>query len=125
MTDSWVYIVLFLNISEPSSASVEIFSTREEAEAEFVFGSSEDPDTSIMRFAVFAWDELPEWVQHKIAVVHALPSNQGVVCVDGVGGNTGNGSIWIDFDESPEFRRSVKTRQEQMIVELGISHEEE
>lgn len=127
MTDSWVYVTLFMNINNPKSATLKFFDGRNDALAEFV---SEQHNGSASRRAVFHWDELPEWVHHKVAALHTLPRGDkeappSVKYVDGVGGVLNDGTMWIDYYDDPEFRRTVATRQEQLHSELGIDPEEE
>ena len=126
MTDSWVYVTLFMNINNPKSATLKFFGARNDALAELVSDQHNGPNS---RRAVFHWDELPEWVHHKIAALHTLPREDKeaaplVKYVDGVGGVLNDGTMWIDYDDDPEFRRSIATRQEQLHSELGIDPEE-
>lgn len=126
MIKDWVFAVVFLNLKEPRAVSLEFYDTKEEAiRARNKLSANLSTRTDDVRpfsdlRAVFRWDELPEEIQTRAASLSILPLDRSSVrYVEGTGGRTRSG-VWVEFDDAPEFTRQIRTRQEELIVELGV-----
>lgn len=119
MIKDWVFAVVFLNLKQPRSVSLEFYDTEEEAiRARDKLPANLTTRTDDVRSfldlrAVLRWEELPEEIQTRAASLSILPLDAGAVrYVEGTGGKIRNG-VWVEYENGLDFENLIREKMKE------------
>lgn len=119
MIKDWVFAVVFLNLKQPRSVSLEFYDTEEEAiRARDKLPANLTTRTDDVRSfldlrAVLRWEELPEEIQTRAASLSILPLDVNTVrYVEGTGGKTRSG-VWVEYENGLDFENLIREKMKE------------
>lgn len=119
MIKDWVFAVVFLNLKQPRSVSLEFYDTEEEAiRARDKLPANLTTRTDDVRSfldlrAVLRWEELPEEIQTRAASLSILPLDADAVrYVEGTGGKTRSG-VWVEYENGLDFENLIREKMKE------------
>lgn len=119
MIKDWVFAVVFLNLKQPRSVSLEFYDTEEEAiRARDKLPANLTTRTDAIKpfldlRAVLRWEELPEEIQTRAASLSILPLDADAVrYVEGTGGKIRNG-VWVEYENGLDFENLIREKMKE------------
>lgn len=119
MIKDWVFAVVFLNLKQPRSVSLEFYDTEEEAiRARDKLPANLTTRTDAIKpfldlRAVLRWEELPEEIQTRAASLSILPLDVNTVrYVEGTGGKTRSG-VWVEYENGLDFENLIREKMKE------------
>lgn len=119
MIKDWVFAVVFLNLKQPRSVSLEFYDTEEEAiRARDKLPANLTTRTDAIKpfldlRAVLRWEELPEEIQTRAASLSILPLDADAVrYVEGTGGKTRSG-VWVEYENGLDFENLIREKMKE------------